>query len=197
MSQNASFKVMANSTQEDWDIIIQEQMKFIPGLPDRIVDHMQLLSGDFGGFPVDRLQHCLQTAELAAEDGKDNEYVVCALLHDIGDILGSLNHADVAATILEPFVSEENHWMVKHHAIFQGYNFFHYIGMDRNIRDQFKGSPNYDRTVEFIAKYDNPAFDYDKPKLSLDSFAPLVKKVFTQPKKVSIQPHSKIKCKEG
>lgn len=183
MSDKASFKVMTASTQEDWNIIIQEQMKFIPELPNRIMNHMQLLSGDFGGFPVDRLQHCLQTAELAAEDGQDDEYVVCALLHDIGDVLGSLNHADVAATILEPFVSEENHWMVKHHAIFQGYNFFHYIGMDRNMRDQFKGSPHYDRTVEFIAKYDNPAFDYDKPALSLDTFAPLVRKVFSEPKK--------------
>lgn len=97
--------------------------------------------------------------------------------------MGSLNHPDVAAAILEPFVSEENYWMVKHHAIFQGYNFFHYLGMDRDMRDQFKGSPNYDRTAEFIAKYDNPAFDFDKPTLSMDTFAPLVKKVFAEPKK--------------
>jgi predicted HD phosphohydrolase len=47
-----------------------------------------LLEGDCGGFPVDRLTHCLQTATLAHQDGKDEEYVVCALLHDIGDTLG-------------------------------------------------------------------------------------------------------------
>ena len=182
MAKTATFKIMSESTQQDWDTIMVEQLKFMAGLAGRILDHMKLLDAEYGGFAVDRLQHSLQTAELAAEDGKDEEYVVCALLHDIGDTLGSTNHADVAASILQPFVSEENHWMVKHHGIFQGYNFFHFIGMDRNMRDQFKSSPNYERTAEFIEKYDNPAFDHDKPKLSLDLFEPMVKRVFARPK---------------
>lgn len=178
----ASFKVMADSTRDDWELILAEQKQFIGGLGDRVLAHLRLLEGDYGGFPVDRLQHCLQTAELAAEDGRDDEYVVCALLHDIGDTLGSLNHADVGAAVLQPFVSEENHWMVKHHAIFQGYNFFHYLGMDRNMRDQFRDSPHYGRTEEFVQKYDNPAFDYDKPRLSLTPFEPMVRRVFSQPR---------------
>ena len=182
MAGHATFKKMTESTQDDWNLILGEQRKFIGGLPDRITQHMMLLDEDFGGFPVDRLQHCLQTAELAAEDGRDDEYVVCALLHDIGDTLGSLNHADVAATILEPFVSEANHWMVKHHAIFQGYNFFHYLGMDRNLRDNFRESPYFEQTEEFIAKYDNPAFDNAKPKLSIATFEPMLRTVFSSPK---------------
>ena len=99
MAGHATFKKMTESTQDDWNLILGEQRKFIGGLPDRITQHMMLLDEDFGGFPVDRLQHCLQTAELAAEDGRDDEYVVCALLHDIGDTLGSLNHADSADNI--------------------------------------------------------------------------------------------------
>lgn len=182
MAGHATFKKMTESTQDDWNLILGEQRKFIGGLPDRITQHMMLLDEDFGGFPVDRLQHCLQTAELAAEDGRDDEYVVCALLHDIGDTLGSLNHADVAAAILEPFVSEANHWMVKHHAIFQGYNFFHYLGMDRNLRDNFRESPYYEQTEEFIAKYDNPAFDNAKTKLSIATFEPMLRTVFSSPK---------------
>ncbi len=182
MSESATFKIMSESTQQDWDTIMGEQLKFMAGLAERILAHMRLLDADYGGFAVDRLQHCLQTAELAAEDGQDEEYVVCALLHDIGDTLGSTNHADVGAAILKPFVSEENHWMVKHHGIFQGYNFFHFIGMDRNMRDQFKSSPHYGRTEEFIAKYDNPAFDFDKPRLSLDTYEPMVRRVFAKPK---------------
>ena len=123
---NATFTKMSKSTAEDWAIIVPEQMKFFKKLPDRILSHMELLTGDYGGFAVDRLQHSLQTAHRAAEAGEDDEYIVCALLHDIGDTLGSANHADVAAAILQPYVSEENHWMVKHHAIFQGHNFFHF-----------------------------------------------------------------------
>jgi predicted HD phosphohydrolase len=179
----AQFREMSESTKEDWTIIGRESMSALTGLPDRILAHLQLLGGDYGGFPVDRLQHCLQTAALAAEAGEDEEYIVCALLHDVGDTLGSANHADVSATILEPFVSDENHWMVKHHAIFQGYNFFHHIGLDRDMRDRFKGTENYDRTEAFIRNYDDPAFDADKALISLEPFVPMVKSVFSTPKK--------------
>ena len=178
----ANFKIMADSSAEDWQLIIGEQMNFVAGLPERIISHMQLLEDDYGGFPVDRLQHSLQTAELAAAAGEDDEFVVCALLHDIGDTLGSTNHADVSAAILQPFVSAENHWMIKHHAIFQGYNFFHHIGLDRDMREQFRDSPFFERTETFVEKYDNHAFDADKPKLSMSLFAPLIKEVFSNPK---------------
>jgi predicted HD phosphohydrolase len=144
---------------------------------------LKLLSGDCGGFPVDRLTHCLQTATLAHKDGKDDEYVVCALLHDIGDTLGPTNHADIAATILEPYISEENHWMVKHHAIFQGYYFFEYLGLDRNLREQYQDHPYYERTLEFIEKYDAPAFDPEAETYGLEFFEPILKTVLARPKK--------------
>ncbi len=177
-----SFSQMSASTKEDWEIIGREQLKNFEGLPDRVLEHLRLLEGEFAGFAVDRFQHSLQTAALAAEAGEDEEYVVCALLHDIGDTLGSYNHADVGAAILEPFVSEANLWMVKHHAIFQGYNFFHHLGMDRHLRDRFKGTEHYDLTEAFISRYDDPAFDSSKPLLSLEPFEAMVRSVFSEPK---------------
>lgn len=176
-----SFSKMSDSTAEDWQLIMQQQMVFFSKLPDRIMSHLELLDGDYGGFPIDRLQHSLQTAELAAEAAEDNQYVVCALLHDIGDTLGSANHPDVAAAILQPFVSDANHWMIKHHGVFQGYNFFHYLGLDRNLRDQFQESEHYERTRRFVEKYDDPAFDASKPKLSLRLFEDQVREVFSNP----------------
>jgi predicted HD phosphohydrolase len=178
----AQFNSIAESTKEDWQIIGGEQMKFMAALPDRILQHMQLLSGDYGGFPVDRLQHSLQSAELASEAGEDDEFVVCALLHDIGDTLGSYNHADVGAAILQPFVSEANHWMLKHHGIFQGYNFFHHLGMDRNMLDKFKDFEHFEHTKRFVEKYDNPAFDASKPELDIKLFEPMVRAVMAEPK---------------
>jgi len=175
------FKKMSDSSAQDWQLIMDEQMQFISGLPDRVLAHLDLLNGDYGGFPVDRLQHSLQTAELAAEAGEDQQYVVCALLHDIGDTLGSVNHADVSAAIMQPFVSEENHWMIKHHAIIQGYNFFHHIGLDRNMRDQLREHPYYDHTERFVALYDDRAFDSSKPRLSVELFEPMVRSVFSKP----------------
>lgn len=182
MKQRASFTSMENSSQQDWQLILAEQQSFLQKLPARILDHLQLLSGDYGGFPIDRLQHCLQTATLAHRGGEDDEYVVCALLHDIGDTLGSLNHADVAAVIVEPFVSEANHWMVKHHAIFQGYYFFHHVGMDRHMRDQFAGHDYFARTAHFCEAYDNPAFNPELEILPLEFFEPMVTEVFSSPR---------------
>ncbi len=177
----ANFSKMSDSTAQDWQGIMVEQLAFMSKLPDRILTHMALLNDDYGGFPVDRLQHCLQTAELAAEAGEDDEYIVCALLHDIGDTLGSTNHADVGAAIVQPFVSEENYWMIKNHAVVQGYNFFHYLGLDRNLRDQLREHPHYQRTERFVNQYDDLAFDASKPKLDIALFEPMVRKVMARP----------------
>ncbi len=178
----ARFSDMAKSTPEDWGKIVKEQLPYARNGGQRVLEHLRILAGDYGGFPVDRLTHCLQTATRAHRDGRDEEYVVMALLHDIGDTLAAYNHPDIAAAILKPFLSEENLWIVQHHGIFQGYNFFHHIGMDRNMRDQFANHPFYDATAQFIEKYDCPAFDADYDTLPLEFFEPMVMRLFENPK---------------
>ena len=178
----ATFTAMETSTAEDWAIIGQHFAAHGQGLADRILAHLRLLDGDFGGFAVDRLTHSLQTATRAFRAGEDEEYVVCALLHDIGDTLGSYNHADIAAAILRPFVSEENHWMVEKHAVFQGYYFFHYIGLDRNMREKFRGHPYFEYCAQFCHLYDQPAFDKDYESMPLSAFEPMLRRVMAAPK---------------
>jgi predicted HD phosphohydrolase len=173
---------MKDGTQEDWAIIAKDFSAYARQLPSRILTHLRLLDGDFGGFPVDRLTHSLQTATRAHRDGRDEEYVVCALLHDIGDTLASYNHPDIAAAILKPFVSAENLWMVEKHGIFQGYYFFHHLGMDRHLREEFADHPQYRETIEFCAKYDAAAFDPDYESLPLSFFEPMLERVFAQPR---------------
>lgn len=183
MNARANFTHMEDGSAEDWAIIAKDFGQYAALLPDRIMTHLRLLDGDFGGFPVDRLTHSLQTATLAHRDGRDEEYVVCALLHDIGDTLGSFNHADIAAAILKPFVSEENLWMIEKHAIFQGYYFFHHLGLDRHLREQFKDHPQFEQTIEFCARYDAAAFDPDGEVLPLEFFEPMLRRVFAQPRR--------------
>jgi len=178
----ATFDSMAEGTQEDWNRIAVASLEFYPGLADRVMTHLRLLGGDFGGFQVDRLTHSLQTATRAYRADRDDEYVACALLHDIGDTLGSFNHADIAAAVVKPFVNENYHWMVDKHAIFQGYYFFHYLGLDRDMRDQFAGHPNYDLTDEFTADFDQPSFEPAYPTMALDEFEPLLRSFFASPK---------------
>jgi predicted HD phosphohydrolase len=161
MAKQATFTRFDECTKEDVDIVLENHKEFAAGLPDRVLEHLRLLDGDFGGFKVDRLEHSLQTATRAHRDGKDEEYVVCALLHDIGDTLGSYDHGGIAAAILKPFVSDSNHWMLANHPTFQGY-------------------PYYEHTREFVDKYDMPAFDQNYESMTLDEFVPMVRRVLTK-----------------
>ncbi len=178
-----SFTRMADGTKEDYELIHRQRQDLLAALPDRVLEHLKLLANSTGGAKVTTLEHSLQTATRAQRDGRDEEYVVCAVLHDIGDSMACYNHAELSATVLEPFVSEQNHWMVKHHGLFQGYYYFHHYGADRDARDKYKGHPHYDHTAEFCELYDQAAFDPDYETLPLDFFAPMVKRVLAQPKR--------------
>jgi len=182
-ADRAQFHAMTEGTQKDWLKIATAAVGFNRDLPDRVLNHLKLLAGDCGGFAVDRLEHSLQSATLAHRGGMDEEYVVCALLHDVGDTLASYNHAELGATILKPFVSDENWWMLQHHGIFQGYYFFHHLGLDRNMRDQFRGHPCFERTAAFCARHDQNAFDPDYETMPLDAFVPMVYRVMERPKR--------------
>src|SRR5260221_782999 len=181
--RSATFRKMTEGTQEDWMIIGASVVEFNGGLPDRILSHLGLLENDFGGFAVDRLDHTLQTAPRAHRDGRDEEYVVCALLHDIGDTLGSFNHADIATAILKPFVSEQNLWMVEKHGIFRGYYFFEHLGLDGSMREQFRDHPWFSYTAEFCDAYDQSSFDPEYDTLPLEAFEPMLRRVMQQPKR--------------
>ena len=171
----ASFTTFEESTAEDW-ALIAPQLEITQGLvAERVIGLMRDLQFDHGGFPVDRLEHSLQTATRAERDGRDDEYVLCALLHDIGDTLSPYNHPSIAAGILKPFVSEANHFMVEQHGIFQGYYFWHHLGMDRNTRERFRDSPYFEYTEEFCARYDQAAFDADYRSNPLEHYEPLIR----------------------
>ena len=176
--QRATFTSFETSTQQDWTLISSQLPVTQAMAGENIIEQMMMLARDHGGFPVSRLEHSLQTATRAEQDDRDEEYVLCALLHDIGDTLSPYNHPAIAAAIVKPFVSEANHWMVEHHGIFQGYYFWHHLGMDRNTRDNYADSPFYDYTEEFCAKYDQTAFDPDFVSAPLDHYEPLIRKFF-------------------
>jgi predicted HD phosphohydrolase len=148
MNARANFLRMQDSTREDWQLIGGEFAHFTSGLPDRVMAHLKLLEGDYGGFPVDRYTHSCKPPRARCATAATRS-MWCARCCDIGDTLGSFNHPDIAAAVLQPFVSEANHWMVQHHGIFQGHYFFHHIGLDRDMREQFREHPHYTRTAEF------------------------------------------------
>ncbi len=180
--QQAKFHAMTDSTMEDWAAISRAAQGHRGQHVDQIVSHLNMLKGDSGGFAVDRLEHSLQTATRAHQAGQDEEYVVCALVHDIGDMLLPASHAELGAAILKPYISERNFWMMEKHGIFQGYYFFHHLGLDRDMRDEYRGHPDFEYTAQFCHLYDQNSFDPAFPSMPLEAFVPMMRRVMETPK---------------
>ena len=183
MAPKAKFHAMTEGTREDWMAIGIAGQGYRQELPDRLLAHLRMLEADSGGFAVTRLEHSLQTATRAHRDGRDEEYVICALMHDIGDILSPANHAELGAMIMKPYVSEQNYWMMDKHGIFQGYYFFHHWGLDRDMREQFRGHPDFEHTAAFCALYDQTAFEPAYDSMPLAAFEPMLRRVVARPQR--------------
>jgi predicted HD phosphohydrolase len=177
MSEKVRFTAMEHGTQSDYDLVFAHDRANAESLADRVLGWLKSMDGD-SPYKISRLEHCLQTATRAELDGADDETIACALLHDIGDVLAPTNHSQVAAALLEPYISEKNHWIVKHHGLFQGYYWFHYCGHDRDARDKYKDHEYFDACVDFCARWDQPSFDPDFDTLPLEHFEPLVRELF-------------------
>lgn len=175
-TERMGFRRMDEGTDEDFAILARVHEEATEGLPDLLLGMLGALKGD-EAYPIDRLEHSLQAATRAVRDGRDDEYVVCALFHDVGESLGPFNHGEVAAAILRPFISQANYWMLAHHQIFQVYFFGRHLGLNPNERDEYIASPYYDRTVDFTAKYDEVSFDPDYPNEPIATFEPMVRRV--------------------
>ncbi len=182
MTMRAEFHAMTEGTVQDWRAISRAAKPFNAAHADRLLASLRALGEDEGGYSVDRLEHSLQSATRAHRDGRDEEYVVCALMHDIGDLMGPANHAEVGAIIMKPYVSEANHWMMDKHGIFQGYYFFHHIGLDREMREQYRGHPHFEYCAQFCHLYDQNSFDPNYDTMPLEAFEPMLRRVVERPK---------------
>ncbi len=184
-SGKVAYTRMDEMTAEDF-AVLQSYKDAYP--PDPAGLALAMLAGlgaseDEHGRQVARLAHSLKTASRAYRDEADEETVVAALLHDIGDVLAPYNHAAASAEVLRPFVSEETYWIVRHHGIFQAYYFAHYRGDDRNMRERYRGHPYYQKTIEICDRWDQRAFDPDYDTLPLSAFEPLVRRQFAAPRR--------------
>ena len=180
--KSVSFTRMADGTAEEYAFLTHLYEKCRNGVSDRLLELLKAMKGNKLGYQVDRYTHSLQSATRAESDGADEETVVCALLHDLGDVIAPDNHSEVIASILRPYISEKNHWVLKHHGLFQGYYYFHHIGGDRNARERYKDHPFYQDCVNFCEKWDQTSFDPDYPTQPLEYFEPMFRKVLTAPK---------------
>ena len=178
--EKVKFKQMKEGSKEDYFLLNKLEKKFIEGTADRVLKTMQGLTSSLVGYQINRLEHSLQTATRALKENASDEMIVAALLHDIGDELAPNNHAEFAAAILKPYVSEKTAWIVEKHGIFQMYYYAHHLGFNKNERDKYKGHKYYPATAEFCEKWDQISFDPNYKSLLLKEFEPYVKKIFSR-----------------
>ena len=176
-----SFSQMKDGTREDYELLGELEKPHLAGTADRLLRELATQEDEtLTGYKVTRLEHALQSATRAYREGADIDWVVAALLHDIGDGLAPQNHDKFAAEIIRPFVREECAWVVANHGLFQTYYYGHHYGWDRNERDSLKEHPSYQACVDFCERWDQSSFDPDYDSEPLEFFAPMVREVFAR-----------------
>ena len=179
MDEHVNFVNMKDGTREEYELLARLEKPYLALTADRVLEELKR-AGDatLEGYKITRLQHGLQSGTRALRDGADIDWVVGALLHDIGDGLAPQNHDKMSAEVIRPFVRWDVAWTVEHHGIFQMLYYGHHYGWDRNARDQFKDHPVFDNCAEFCERWDQSSFDPDYPTETLDMFEPMVREVF-------------------
>jgi predicted HD phosphohydrolase len=178
MTEFVGFTAMEHGTEADYRLLDRFERAYAAALPERVLDALRRLDGSLEGYRISRLQHSLQSATRARNDGADVDWVVAALVHDLGDQLAPYNHGEVATALLRPYVRAEVTWVIEQHGVFQSYYYAHHLGRDRNARDAFRDHEWAGLCEEFCARWDQCSFDPDYPTDELESFAAEVAEVF-------------------
>lgn len=174
-----SFTQMKDGTKEDYLLLAELEKPYLGMTADRVLDEMRRHGeASLEGYRINRLQHGLQSATRAEADGADIDWIVGALLHDIGDGLAPQNHDRFSAEVIRPFVRWDVAWVVEHHGIFQTLYYGKHYGWDENARDEFKDHPCFDSCAAFCERWDQSSFDPEYPMKPLEHFEPMVREVF-------------------
>jgi predicted HD phosphohydrolase len=179
--EKVKFRQMKDGDRDDYAMLDEKERAYAAGTADRLLDALVDLDASLSGYQVSRLGHSLQAATRAWRAGADDDWVVSALLHDIGDIYAPYNHDEYAASILRPFVREQCAWVVEKHGDFQMLFYGHHVGGNPNKRDHYKGHPYFDDCAHFCEFWDQSSFDPDYPNLPVEFFAPMVRAIFARP----------------
>lgn len=174
------FTAMKDGDKADYDLLHPLEVEYASGTADRLLTALVSLDESLSGYQVTRLGHSLQSATRAHRDGADIDWVVSALLHDIGDIFAPYNHDEYAASILKPFVREQCAWVVEKHGDFQMLYYGHHVGGNQHKRDAYRGHAYFDDCAAFCERWDQSSFDPDYPHEEIDFFRPMVHQVFAR-----------------
>jgi predicted HD phosphohydrolase len=179
--KTVAFTQMKDGSAEDYLMLRALEEPHVAMTAQRVLRELRNADEEtIAGYKITRLEHGLQSATRALRDGADTDWIVAALLHDIGDGLAPRNHDRFAAEILRPFLREECTWAVEHHGAFQMIYYAHHYGWNPDEREQYRSSPYFQSCADFCERWDQASFDDGYVSETLESFAPMVRAVFAR-----------------
>jgi len=179
--QTVAFTQMKDGTREDYLMLRELELQHVAMTPDRVLRELRMSEEEtIPGYKITRLEHALQSATRALREGADVDWIVAALLHDIGDGLAPQNHDRFAAEVVRPFLREECTWVVEHHGAFQMVYYAHHYGWNRFEREKYRDSPHYQACVDFCERWDQASFDDGYASEPLSFYEPMVRSVFAR-----------------
>jgi predicted HD phosphohydrolase len=178
--KEVKFTQMKDGDKEDYDFLTKHEIGHTKGTADRLLKALVELDQSLSGYKVTRLGHSLQSATRAFNDGADLDWIVSALLHDIGDIYSPYNHDEYAASIIRPFVREQCTWVVEKHGTFQMLYYGQHVGSNPHKRDKYRDHIYFQDCSDFCELWDQKSFDPSYDTKSIDFFAPMVNEVFAR-----------------
>lgn len=180
--KTVDFHQMKDGTRAEYEFLHRLERQFAEGTADQLLATLGSLEDSLAGYRVSRLEHSLQAATRAWRDGADVDWVVAALLHDVGELHAPLNHAECAAAILKPFVREQVTWCVRAHGEFQLVYYGQFIdGLDPDCRERHRAVPYFEDCELFCERWDQASFDPDFHSKPIEFFAPMVRQVLARP----------------
>ena len=178
--KEVKFTQMKDGDEEDYKFLTKHEVEHTKGTANRLLKALVELDQSLSGYKVTRLGHSLQSATRAFHSGADIDWIVSALLHDIGDIYAPYNHDEYAASIIRPFVREQCTWVVEKHGIFQMLYYGEHVGSNPHKREKYREHIYFQDCSDFCELWDQKSFDPNYNTKSVDFFAPMVEEVFAR-----------------
>lgn len=178
--EHATFEQATQSTALDWEIIQRAAHAQQAAVPNTVLNMLSVLSTLYGGFGVTQLTHMTQTATRALRANASDELVLLGLLHDVGEVLTGLNHAEIVGALVRPYVSNAGYQIVRTHMEFQLKHYGDQVLQPTDMRDRYAAEAWFGDAARFSDDWDQASFDPAYATLPLEEFEPLIRTTFAR-----------------
>jgi predicted HD phosphohydrolase len=166
------------TTTFDWLTIGVSGALFQATIPDVLLGLLHTLGALRLGYPINLLDHSLQTATRARRAGASDDLVLAALFHHVGMTLSLEGYAELSAAIVRGYLSEDAYKIMRHHGEYAAAHDGTQAGELTDRRARFASQPYHADALRFADDWERVSYDPAYPSLPLADFEPLIRERF-------------------